>query len=142
MGENSFIATAFGLAAYYLTPLVSYTSGRTRQSCRNAVREYIHAMFDYNLPFHVWLRQRRKTLDMTQEGLAECVGCSKGAIQKIETKERRPSKQIAQRLALCSHVPPEEERDFVRFARTSAVLSEQILPGGSPIISTQSCRRG
>jgi predicted ATPase/transcriptional regulator with XRE-family HTH domain/Tfp pilus assembly protein PilF len=85
-----------------------------------------------NLPFHVWLRQRRKTLDMTQEALAECVGCSKGAIQKIETKERRPSRQIAQRLAVCLYVPPEEEGALVRFARSSAVLSEQILPGGSP----------
>ncbi len=34
--------------------------------------------------FGAWLKQRRTTLDLTQWDLAERVGCSREAIQKIE----------------------------------------------------------
>ena len=45
--------------------------------------------------FSRWLKQRRTALDLTQWDLAERVGCSREAIQKIEAGTRRPSKQIA-----------------------------------------------
>ena len=67
--------------------------------------------------FNVWLKQRRRSLDLTQEDLAERVGCSTVTIQKIELGERRPSKQVAQRLAECLGIPVEEQGDFVSFAR-------------------------
>ena len=51
--------------------------------------------------FNIWIKRRRRALDLTQEDLAERVGCSTVTIQKIELGERRPSKQVALRLAEC-----------------------------------------
>jgi predicted ATPase/DNA-binding XRE family transcriptional regulator/Tfp pilus assembly protein PilF len=67
--------------------------------------------------FNHWLKLRRITLDLTQWDLAERVGCSREAIQKIEAGTRRPSKQIAELLVACLEVPPEERFAFVRWAR-------------------------
>jgi len=49
--------------------------------------------------FGYWLRRKRKALDLTREGLAERVGCSVSTIRKLEEEERRPSDQMAERLA-------------------------------------------
>ncbi len=67
--------------------------------------------------FGGWLKERRKELDLTQIELGERVGCSEDTIQKIESGERRPSKQIAQRLAECLHIPPDEHETFILSAR-------------------------
>src|SRR5260221_9899804 len=67
--------------------------------------------------FGSWLRQRRKALDLTQVELAEQVGCSVITIQKIEADERRPSKQITERLADVLAVSLDERAAFVSFAR-------------------------
>lgn len=64
-----------------------------------------------------WLKQRRKELDLTQEELAQQVGCSAIAIRKIEAGEYRPSKQIASNLAEVLEVQVDERELFVRFAR-------------------------
>jgi predicted ATPase/transcriptional regulator with XRE-family HTH domain len=67
--------------------------------------------------FGSWLRLRRKALDLTRERLAGHVGCSAGTIQKLEEEERRPSAQMAERLAEIFNIPPNEQPAFVRFAR-------------------------
>jgi predicted ATPase/transcriptional regulator with XRE-family HTH domain len=67
--------------------------------------------------FGYWLRLKRKTLDLTREGLAGRVGCSAGTIQKLEEEERRPSTQMAQRLAKIFNIPLDEQPAFLRFAR-------------------------
>jgi predicted ATPase/DNA-binding XRE family transcriptional regulator len=67
--------------------------------------------------FGYWLRRKRKALDLTRAGLAEQVGCSAGTIQKLEEEERRPSAQMAERLAEIFKIPPEEHSAFLRFAR-------------------------
>jgi predicted ATPase/transcriptional regulator with XRE-family HTH domain len=67
--------------------------------------------------FGHWLRLKRKALDLTREGLAQRVGCSAGTIQKLEEEERRPSAQMAQRLAEIFNIPPDEQPAFLRFAR-------------------------
>ena len=67
--------------------------------------------------FNHWLKLRRTALDLTQWDLAERVGCSREAIQKIEAGTRRPSKQIAELLIACLEIPPEERPAFVRWAR-------------------------
>jgi transcriptional regulator with XRE-family HTH domain len=43
-------------------------------------------------PFGYWIRRQRKALDLTQQDLADRVGCSLTAIKKIEADERRPSR--------------------------------------------------
>ena len=56
-----------------------------------------------------WIGRRRRALDLTQAELAQRVGCALGTLRKLERDERRPSKQIAARLAdqlqLASEVP-------------------------------------
>ena len=48
---------------------------------------------DYS--FGNWVKHRRKALDLTQLELAQRVGCSLATIVKIESDERRPSRQDA-----------------------------------------------
>jgi len=67
--------------------------------------------------FGHWLRLKRKALDLTRAGLAGRVGCSAGTIQKLEEEERRPSAQMAERLAEIFNVLAIEQPAFLRFAR-------------------------
>ncbi len=70
--------------------------------------------------FGLWLKQRRKALDLTRETLADRVGCSWETIRKIEDGARKPSPQIAELLAEHLSVPVEERETFVQFARAAA----------------------
>ena len=74
-------------------------------------------MQDRTDSFGYWLRRRRKALDLTQEALAQQVCCSGFTIRKIEADERRPSRRLAERLAISLAVPDEERRDFLDAAR-------------------------
>ncbi len=67
--------------------------------------------------FGDWLRQRRRALDLTQDELARQVGCSAITLRKLEAEERRPSKQIAERLEEVLQVAPDDRAAFMRFAR-------------------------
>jgi len=87
--------------------------------------------------FGDWLRQRRRTLDLTQDELARQVGCSAITLRKLEAEERRPSKQIAERLAEVLQVALEDRPAFLRFARgdpfaaPSAAITESVKHGGN-----------
>lgn len=67
--------------------------------------------------FGYWVRRRRKALDLTQGALAWQVGCARVTIKKIERDERRPSQQMAERLADCLAIPNDERRAFLQAAR-------------------------
>ena len=69
--------------------------------------------------FGAWIRTRRRSLDLTQEELSEQVGCSPETLRKLEANTRRPSKQLAERLALFLAVQPQDYTRFVVFARAS-----------------------
>lgn len=71
----------------------------------------------HNDTFGAWLKKRRRALDLTQEALADCAGCSLVTIRKFEADERRPSRQLAELLADCLNVPDAERAAFVAFAR-------------------------
>jgi predicted ATPase/transcriptional regulator with XRE-family HTH domain len=86
--------------------------------------------------FGYWLRLKRKALDLTREGLAQRVGCSAGTIQKLEEEERRPSAQMAERLAEIFNLPRNEQPAFVRFARgelQAGITSEEDSPWNSSV---------
>jgi predicted ATPase/DNA-binding XRE family transcriptional regulator/Tfp pilus assembly protein PilF len=70
-----------------------------------------------------WLKQRRKALDLTQADLAQRAGCSVFALRKIESGERRPSKQLARLLAAALEIAPAEQETFARAARGEVVLA-------------------
>src|SRR5215216_3254320 len=67
--------------------------------------------------FGYWIRRQRKALDLTQQALADWVGCSLAAIKKIEGDERRPSRQIAERLADVLDIPASQREIFLEVAR-------------------------
>ncbi|MFN8512973.1 MAG: helix-turn-helix domain-containing protein [Chloroflexia bacterium] len=81
--------------------------------------------------FGQWLRRRRRALDLTQEELAERVFCSAVTIRKIEADERRPSKEVAERLCDQLGIAADERQAFIRSAR--AELSARHLPAASPV---------
>jgi predicted ATPase/transcriptional regulator with XRE-family HTH domain len=72
---------------------------------------------DAEVSFGAWVGKRRRLLDLTREQLAQCVGCSLSGLRKIESDERRPSRQIAELLAQCLEIPPAEIPTFVKVAR-------------------------
>jgi len=74
--------------------------------------------------FGYWLRRRRKSLDLTQEALAQLVFCSGFTIRKIEADERRPSRPLAERLAVSLAVPEEEKRAFLDAARALQAVKQ------------------
>jgi predicted ATPase/DNA-binding XRE family transcriptional regulator len=78
--------------------------------------------------FGRWLRERRKALDLTQMDLAAQVGCAEATIGRIETDERRPSRQLAELLAAVLAVPDAERAAFVHFARSGDAAGFLVTP--------------
>src|SRR3954468_4474068 len=70
------------------------------------------------LSFGRFVKVRRRALDLTQEDLAQQVGYSVITIRKVEADERRPSRQLAERLAQCLGIVPEDQAAFVLLARS------------------------
>ncbi len=66
--------------------------------------------------FGYWIRRRRKALDLTQEELAQQVGCAVVSLRKIEADQRHPSPQMAQRLAHHLALPSGELAEFMAAA--------------------------
>jgi predicted ATPase/transcriptional regulator with XRE-family HTH domain len=64
-----------------------------------------------------WVSQRRKALDMTQRELAERASCTVATIKKIESDERRPSRDLAGLLADALQVPQQVRAVFLDCAR-------------------------
>jgi predicted ATPase/DNA-binding CsgD family transcriptional regulator/transcriptional regulator with XRE-family HTH domain len=67
--------------------------------------------------FGLWLKHRRVALDMTQQVLATQVDCSARTIRQLEADGRRPSRQLAERLALALRVSSTARQAFIDFAR-------------------------
>src|SRR4051794_22786634 len=68
--------------------------------------------------FGSWLKQHRKTLDLTQAELARLVGCATVTMHKIEADGLRPSRQLAEQLAVALEIPPDAIASFLHAART------------------------
>ncbi|MFN8491656.1 MAG: tetratricopeptide repeat protein [Caldilineaceae bacterium] len=84
----------------------------------------------------LWIRQRRKQLDLTQEMLAGRVGCSLSAIRKIEADERRPSREVAELLADCLQIDRKDRPIFLKVARSelrTERLASVALPAAPPV---------
>src|SRR5687768_4020418 len=91
---------------------------------------------DDSASFGAWLRRRRKALDITQAELAHGAGCVVGTIRSIEGEVRRPSRQLAARLADCLKLEQAEREAFIRAARKQ--LGADQLPLASAPIATGS----
>ncbi len=69
--------------------------------------------------FGMWVKQRRRELDLTQERLAGLVGCATVTIKKIEQGQYRPSRQILAILARELQIPEGESAEFLRRGRAT-----------------------
>ena len=98
-----------------------------------------------------WIKVQRKSLDLTQEGLAEQIGYALSTVRKIEAGVLRPSREIAERLVECLAIEPRDRDIFIQLARTPVPLPEsaptpvaqrasapaaQRLPASVPILAT------
>jgi len=75
------------------------------------------------------LKQRRKALDLTQAELAHKIGCSIYTLQHIEEGVARPSRQLAELLAVGLEIPPDERPAFVQRARAAVPRSATVSSG-------------
>jgi transcriptional regulator with XRE-family HTH domain len=62
--------------------------------------------------FGQWVRQRRKELDLTQQQLADQVGCPIETISMIEAGQNRPSHLLAERLARFLELTYDSDQDL------------------------------
>ena len=77
-----------------------------------------------SLSFGRWLKRLRAQHDLTQEALAELAYCSVQTIRFFESGKRRPSLEMAERLAEVLEVPTEQQSLFIRMARASLTAAE------------------
>jgi predicted ATPase/DNA-binding XRE family transcriptional regulator len=80
------------------------------------------------MDFGSWLRQARSARDLTQEALAEAVGCATQTLRSLEIGRRRPSREMAGRIAAVLGVPPEERERVLALAR-APLAAPQPPPG-------------
>jgi predicted ATPase/transcriptional regulator with XRE-family HTH domain len=78
--------------------------------------------------FGRWLQRRRKALDLTQEELAQRVSCAAETLRKIEADARRPSRQIAERLAEALEIPETDRPAFIKAARAELAVDRLAHP--------------
>ncbi|GAA1541245.1 hypothetical protein GCM10009827_070840 [Dactylosporangium maewongense] len=89
------------------------------------------------------VKTRRRALDLTQQDLASQVGYSVITIRKVETDERRPSRELAERLAKCLHIAPERQGAFIGLARRQADwVDDRDSPTNLPTPPTRLIGRG
>src|SRR5262245_5044458 len=72
---------------------------------------------DETFSLGMWLRQRRRQLDLTQVELGRRAGVSAATVRKIEADERRPSVRAASALAAALGMPASAQQMFVQVAR-------------------------
>ncbi len=80
---------------------------------------------DTPLAFSRWLKQLRSAQELTQEALAERVGCSTEMIRAIEGGRRRPSRAMVERFVEVVQLPVAQHAAFLAAARTSVVAAPE-----------------
>src|SRR3954470_24261045 len=93
------------------------TMKRTQTRTIMAVRPGEVSPMQDDMIFGQRVRQHRRELDLTQEDFAQRVGIATETVSKIERGERRPSKNVAERMAQVLELSAEDRTAFVRAAR-------------------------
>jgi predicted ATPase/DNA-binding XRE family transcriptional regulator len=89
-----------------------------------------------NVDFPVFLKQRRRDLDLTRAELAQRVGCSTDTIKKLEEGERRPSKELAELLADHLQIDLTTRAAFIALARARSTSNGELGPSNLPAALT------
>ena len=76
----------------------------------------------------MWLRQKRRALDLTQKAFAEQVGCAEITVRRMEADEYKPSKELAAALFEKLGIPEYERSEWILFARGMSNLPIQSIP--------------
>jgi predicted ATPase/DNA-binding XRE family transcriptional regulator len=95
---------------------------------------------DDPISFGKWVKLRRKTLGLTQKELARQVGYSISALRKIESDERRPSRQTAEVFANELNIQERDRQIFIQVARGLRAV-EQLPPAISPSLENRPVRK-
>ncbi len=103
---------------FCLLPVIQYT---VTQSSNRMITQKLGSPQE-------WIKKRRKSLGMTQQELADKVGCSKGTLNKIETGHRRPSRAMALRLAEILEIPYDLRESFLRALRATQLQKDSDQP--------------
>ena len=69
------------------------------------------------ISFGVWLRQKRRALDLTQKALADQVGCAEITVRRMEADEYKPSNELARLVLEKLGIPEAERTAWVHYAR-------------------------
>jgi predicted ATPase/transcriptional regulator with XRE-family HTH domain len=77
------------------------------------------------MPFGRWLKKLRAQHDLTQEALAELAFCSVQTIRFFESGKRRPSLEMAEKLAEVLNLPADQRPIFIRQARIALNTADQ-----------------
>ena len=80
------------------------------------------------ISFGSWLRQKRRSLDLTQKAFANQVGCAEITVRRIEADEYKPSKELAFTLFEKLGIPEAERPQWVLFARGISSLPNPSVP--------------
>ena len=103
-------------------PYTAHTKVIQSDCWPGTARRVEEALMNLETSFGRWLRARRRALDLTQDDLARQVGCAIITIQKLEADERRPSRQLAERLADKLRVAPDDRAALIMLARSEPPL--------------------
>src|ERR1700730_2963483 len=63
------------------------------------------------------LRGLRRDFDLSQARLGDRAGCAANTVRKLESDERRPSRELGSRLCEGFELSPRERAEFLRLAR-------------------------
>jgi putative transcriptional regulator len=91
-----------------------------------------------SLSFGRWLKRLRAQHDLTQEALAELAYCSVQTIRFFESGKRRPSLEMAERLAEVLAVPNDQQSQFIKLARTALSTDATRLLNSPPLEAAHS----
>lgn len=69
--------------------------------------------------FGGWVQSRRQAMNLTRAELAKEAGCAAVTIKKIERDERKPSRQMAEILAMHLAIPRMDRKKFMQMARSN-----------------------
>jgi predicted ATPase/transcriptional regulator with XRE-family HTH domain len=97
-------------------------------SLRSIRNTSLDAYMSLSESFGDWLRSRRKDRALTQEELADHIGCSTETIRKMEAGRRRPSRQMVRLLRQYLGVPVEDEPALMRLARSGQETEAEETP--------------
>jgi predicted ATPase/DNA-binding XRE family transcriptional regulator len=74
------------------------------------------------------LRGLRRDFDLSQTELGSRAGCSVNTVRKLEADERKPSRELAARLADVFDLTTRDRADFMRLARGARLGARRVLP--------------